>query len=698
MRTGYTAIFLFAAASLPLWAQTAPANNPPQQKTAAPIEAPRKVDKAAAYYHYSLAHMYEELAATYQQSEFANRAVEEYKLAIENDPASGYLDASLAELYAKTGRIRDAVLEAQDILQRDPNNVEAHKLLGRIYMRSLGDTQGGTQSSAILHKAIEQYQAIVKLQPQDVEDRLYLGRLYRLNNETAKAEAEFRSAVAQDPDSEEAVTALALLYNEQGNSKSALEVLNSIPEGSRGSKVYEVLGYTYEQQKDYKKAIDAYQKSLDLDKDNLDSTRGLAQNLLNDNQADKALEQYRIIVDADPNDAQSYLRISEILRRQGKFDQALEALKKAQAAVPDWLEVPYDMALVYEAQGRYDDALQILQDLVKKTAKADNNYSSSERNNRSIFLAQLGNVYRDTNQPALALAAYRQMLPLGEDAASRGYQKLIETYRDQKQWSDATATAKEAVAKLPKDRTLKLVLAGQLADDGHPDEGIAMARGLLKGTPDDREVYIALAQVESRLKRWSDAEQSIAKANSFATKQEEKDFDSFLLGSLYERQKKYEEAEGLFKKVVSSDPTNADALNYLGYMLADRGVRVEEGLGYLKRAVQLDPQNGAYLDSLGWAYFKLGNYDLAEANLRRAAERTINDPTILDHLGELYEKTGRLKLAAAQWERAVAEWNKTVPSEVDTDNLAKVQKKLESAKVKLARQQGDRKAEAMKPQ
>ena len=81
--------------------------------------------------------MYEEMVAMYGRSEYANKAIEEFRLAIENDPSSEYLNAGLAELYAKTGRIRDAVLEAQEITKRDPNNLEARKLLGRIYLRSL---------------------------------------------------------------------------------------------------------------------------------------------------------------------------------------------------------------------------------------------------------------------------------------------------------------------------------------------------------------------------------------------------------------------------------------------------------------------------------------------------------------------------------------------------------------------------------
>src|SRR5215813_10626204 len=130
-------------------------------------QAPKKVDRAAAYYHYSLAHIYEELVSMYGRSEFASKAIEEYRLAIQNDPESEYLNAGLAELYAKTGRIRDAVLEAQDIIKRDPNNLEAHKLLGRIYLRLLGDMQPGAQWREILNLAAEQYEALAKVEPKN---------------------------------------------------------------------------------------------------------------------------------------------------------------------------------------------------------------------------------------------------------------------------------------------------------------------------------------------------------------------------------------------------------------------------------------------------------------------------------------------------------------------------------------------------
>ncbi|HTM88746.1 MAG TPA: tetratricopeptide repeat protein [Terriglobales bacterium] len=690
---GVSVVFLLAAAAA-AQQKSAPSSQTPAAKAAsestpsgAPANTtPSKPDRAAAYYHYSMAHIYEELVQSYGRSDLANKAIDEYRAAISDDPSSEYLNNGLAELYWKTGRIRDAVLEAQDLLKRDPNNLAAHKLLGRIYLRSLGDMQSGTQSQNVLKLAIEQYQEIVKLEPNNVEGHLLLGRLYRLDNDMVKAESEFKTAIKLQPDSEEALTTLAYLYNDEGDANRAIQTLSSIPESERSAKLYSALGYTYEEQKDFKNAITAYRKAVALDHDNLDAMRGLAQNLLNDGQLDAALSEYKTIADANPEDPQTYLNMSDIYRRTGQFNEALDSLQKASSMVQDSVEVPYRTAVIYEIQGRYDDAAQVLQDLLKKTEKPDGNYSSGERNNRAIFVERLGSVYRDQNNVPLAIETFRKMLPLGDDNAKRAYQEMIDTYRDAKQWQQATAVAKEASTRLPQDRDLRLVLDSQLADQGQPDQALADVRSMLKGTPADREIYIALAQMYSRLKRWPDAEQAIEKATQLSKKADDKEYALFLHGSIYERQKKYDQAEQLFRQVLAIDSQNAMTLNYLGYMMADHGSHVEEALGYIKRAVQLDPANGAYLDSLGWAYFKMGNYDMAEEQLRKASQHMASDPTVQEHLGDLYQKTGHLKQAAAHWERALEEWAKTVPAEVDQDSVAKTQKKLDAAKVKLARE------------
>ncbi|HTS06058.1 MAG TPA: tetratricopeptide repeat protein [Candidatus Eisenbacteria bacterium] len=686
-------LLMIGAVSVAVVAQTsqATAAQDAKQPDNSSQSTPRKVDKAAAYYHYTLAHMYEEMVTAYGRSDLAVKATEEYRLAIEADPSSEFLTSALAELYVKTGRIADAVKEAQDIIKRDPKNLEAHRLLGRIYLRSLGDMPGGNGSDNILKLAIEQYEQITKLDPQSVDDHLLLGRLYRLANELGKAEAELKTAIKIDPNSEEAVTTLAMLYTDEGDTSHALKVLSSIPDSARSAKLYSALGAAYEQRKDYKSAIDAYKHAIVLDRDNLDAIRGLAENELNDGQLDAALEQYKVIADSNPEDAQTYVRMAEIYRRQGKYDLALENLKRADSLVPDTMDVPYSIAAVYQAQGRYDDAARILQDLLKKTEKSDAATSQADRNNRAIFIERLGMIYREQENYTAAIDTFRKMLTLGDDNARSGYQEIIDTYREQKDWAQATATAKEASQKMPDDRDLRMVLDAQLADMGDFDKAVADVRSMLKGTAEDRDVYVRLGIIYTRAKRWKDAEDALAKAEQLSTKNDDKAYVNFLRGDLYQRQKLYDQAETEFRKVLATtpptDPQAAATLNYLGYMNADRGVKLEESLSYIKQAVTLEPSNGAYLDSLGWAYFKLGKYDLAEENLNKAAVHMSSDPTVQEHLGDLYQKTGRLKLAATHWDRAVQEWNKTVPAEQDQDAYAKVQQKLDAAKVKLAKEE-----------
>ncbi len=236
-----------------------------------------------------------------------------------------------------------------------------------------------------------------------------------------------------------------------------------------------------------------------------------------------------------------------------------------------------------------------------------------------------------------------------------------------------------------------MVYAGQLADQGKSDEALQQVKSLLKGAPEDREVYVTLAQMYTRLKRWPEAHAALDSAAKLSTKDDDKEYVEFLRGSTLERQKKYDEAEQVFRKVLATDPDSAAVLNYLGYMLADRGVKLDEALIMIKKAVELEPANGAYLDSLGWTYFKLGKYEQAEDNLTKASQHMGADPTVQAHLGDLYQKTGRLKLAVVHWDRAIQEWNKTVSAEVDSDEFAKVQKDLESAKVRLAKEDSENK-------
>jgi tetratricopeptide (TPR) repeat protein len=681
-----------AAILTPAFAQQTPA---PQSEPAKPAggaanattPATQKPDRAAAYYHFGLAHMYEDMATNYGRPEYATRAIEEYKLALDADPSSKYLNSGLAELYLRTGRVRDAVLAAQEILKTEPDNLDAHKLLGRVYLQSLGNVQNGGPSEKVLQLAIAEYTKIVQLQSNDIESRLLLGQLYTLAHDTPHAEEQFKAAQRIDPNSEDVVLNLARLYSDSGDMTHAIAVLSAVPADDRTAKVDYALGMSYDQLKDNKNAIDAYGKAFDMEPDNLDAERGLAQALLNDNQLPTALKHFEAISAADPQDAQTYLRIAEIQRRQGHYELALSTLKKAKALASDSLEAGFNEALIEDSLGHYDEAAAALQALVKETTHPDGQYSDAEKNNRSIFLDRLANIYREQDKTEQAVQTYQLMVAMGGEYAERGYQGQLDAYRDGKQYDKATQVAQQAASAMPKDKSVQLMLAGQLADSGKAEEGIKLAKAQLRGDSSDREVNLVLAQIYTRLRRWKEASEQIDAAEVLSTKQDDKVYIYFLRGALDERQKHYDSSEEQFRKILALDPNNAMTLNYLGYMLADRGVKLDDALTMVQKAVQQDPQNGAYLDSLGWVYFKMGQYALAEANLRKASERIARDPQVHDHLGELYEKTGRLKMAASQWQESLQEYARSAPADAEPGDVSKVQKKLDSARVKLAKEE-----------
>jgi len=124
------------------------------------------------------------------------------------------------------------------------------------------------------------------------------------------------------------------------------------------------------------------------------------------------------------------------------------------------------------------------------------------------------------------------------------------------------------------------------------------------------------------------------------------------LGWAYEKKGEFAKSVETLESLLKIAPDNANGLNTLGYMLADRGERLEYAKGLIERAVELEPNNAAFLDSYGWVYFRLEEFDKALVYLKRAAELD-NDPVILDHLGDAYEATGDLEKARRWWQEAL---------------------------------------------
>ncbi len=660
--------------------------------SAPPATAPTPADRAVAYCHMALASTYEDEALETDRPEYVTRAIDEYKTALNADPSSPQLNDGLADLYLRTGRIHDAEITARALLKNSPTDVEAHKLLGKIYLRRLSDASNSVSSTSpsgnTLDQAIAEYEKIVALEPRSVEDRMVLGQLYTVKHDSKKAEEEFKTAQAIEPDSEEVVLNLARLYAESSDLQHAAKVIEDVPEDDRTPKMELALGAAYDQLKRPKDAIAAYKRANEMEPGDPRTLDALAEALLNDNQFDEALKQFKTLADADPENAETYVHIARSSAgRESTRTPLPPSTRRSKRIQTHWKPASTrDCCLTCWAAWTRPRRLTRTSS-TPTLYHANGAYTSEEKNNRGIFLERLGSVYHEQNKADKAIATYQKMIDLGGDSALRGYQGQVDTYRDAKQFDKAIEVSRKAVASDPKNRDLKLMLAGELADQGNADEGLALAKGLLDNSDNDRTVWLALGQMNIRLRRWKDAEDAFDKAAALTTKKEDKTYLVFLKGELAERQKHFEPAEQFFRQVLELDPANAMTLNYLGYMLADKGVRLPEALKMIRKAVELEPMNGAYLDSLGWVYFKMGEYELAEDNLRQAVERDQTDPTVHDHLGDLYEKTGRIRLAAAQWELSLAEYAKSAPADVEPGDVAKVQKKLESARVRLAKQE-----------
>jgi tetratricopeptide (TPR) repeat protein len=124
-------------------------------------------------------------------------------------------------------------------------------------------------------------------------------------------------------------------------------------------------------------------------------------------------------------------------------------------------------------------------------------------------------------------------------------------------------------------------------------------------------------------------------------------------GLLAERMGRVDLLERDLSTIIESDPEHADALNALGYTLADRTDRYDEASEYIQRALALKPDNAAVIDSMGWLQYRLGNYAEAERFLRRALE-TFHDSEIAAHLGEVLLALGKREEARQLLEDALS--------------------------------------------
>ena len=652
------------------------------QQAAAPTPTPAQPDKATAYYEYSLGHLYAELAAAYgNRGEYFSKAADAYRAALKADPSATFIAEELSDLYIQSGRLREAVLDAEDALKQNPNDLNSRRLLARIYTHLIGDQN----DSDMVKKAIEQYQKITEADPKDVDSWIMLGRLQKAIMNSTEAMAAYKKALELDADNEDAMTGLSTVYADLGDNKAAAEMLRKVAEKDPNPRSLTSLAGVYEQLKDYSLAAEMLRRALDQQPGNSELKAALAEDLLFSDQLDDALKLYQEMAAEDPKDIKSELRISQIYRQKHDFVKARAAADKAKEIDPTDLEVQYNDVYLLESEGKVPDAIKTLKGILDATVKKS--YSASEKASRANLLGTLGELERTVEQYSAAVDAFHQWADLDPDTAARAEAEIVETYRESKDYPKAEAEADAAVKKYPKDRTVSDERATVLSDLGKTEAAVAEARRLSEGKS-DREVDLTLADIYEKGKNFTEMAKALDAAESVSQTSQEKQDVEFRRGAMFERMKNYPQAEAEFQKVLQMNPNNDAALNYLGYMLADRNVRLDEARDLISKAVAREPTSGAYLDSLGWVYFRLNNLPEAEDKLREALRYMSRDPTVHDHLAEVYFKEGKIRDAIAQWQSSLREYQAGPPSDMDHSEFSKVQKKLEDAKVRLARETG----------
>jgi tetratricopeptide (TPR) repeat protein len=658
------------------FAQTAPT---PNQSSASSADK----NRSTAYYDFAMGRLYALMAQAEGNQEQAEKAIQYFKDALKADPNAGDTYEELTDLYLALKRPADAIAVAQDALKQNPDLVAAHRMLGRVYFSEINKGNQGQIDERALRMAMSEFQKVTEKDPKDIDSWVTLGRLYQGTNDSSDAEKAYNTALTLDPDNEEALTGLALVYGNNGDTGKAIEKLKAATEKNPNPRSLMILAEAYRNQQDYKDAAEAEKKALEMQPENERLAGALANDLYRAGQYEDALAIYSELAAHNPKETAYLLQMAEIYGSKHDFAKAHDAVDKAKKIDlgdedPRKLEIE-----LFERENKHDDAIVALKSFLDDTAKKV--YSKEEQQKRAGYYEELGKFNVEAKHYPEAIEAYKQMSVL-KDSGPIIEAHIIEVYRTgSKDLPAALREADAAVKKFPDEPEVVSEHAFVLGDMGKTDEAAKELRGLLNGAK-DRETLLALAQVYEQGKRFDDAGKAVDDAEKLSTSDEEKAYIHFMRGALLERQKKYDASEESFRKALAITPDDPQTLNYLGYMLADRNVRLDEAYKMIQRAVDLVPDSGAYLDSLGWVYYRQGKLSDAERTLVRAVDLTGQDPTVHDHLGDVYMKLGKTQEAIAQWNASMKGFKEQSASETDPDEVSSVTSKLDAARVKLAQE------------
>jgi tetratricopeptide (TPR) repeat protein len=653
-------------------AAAGPAQGGRQNRGAAPAaSAPSGV--AEAYDQYML-------GLRLERDDNVDGAIAAYKRAMTLDPSAAEIPAELAGLYMRQNKVTEAMTTAEQALKLAPGNPEAHRVLGTIYA-ALAESDNkpdgassATQAGENATKAIQHLEQALRGVVGEPDPNLLanLARLYVHTAAYEKAIPLLRDLVDRERGWQDGIGLLADAYAGAGKNAEAIAWLEeAAPDDPR---LYATLGDFYDRERRWKDAAGAYALAVVETPRNVGLKMSYASALLNAggrDGVDKARDVLNEVMAARPTGAteQRALYLLSQAERRGGDQVRAEATARRLIALNKGPWGYFALAESLQDQQRYQAVVDVL-----LPAVSDMRGRQGGETGLSLLLPHVGFAYEQLGQYDAAIAAFDEAHRLAPaDPLVMGY--LIQANVSAKKYTAAIELARTARTDHPDDLRLARLHAQALRQSGQSDRAVAILQEVLDKQTDRPLAYVALAQEYVDANRGPEAVRLLEQARAKFPSETSIGFE---LGAVFDKQKRFADAEAAFRQVLDREPDNAPALNYLGYMLADRGERLDESVAFLKKALEIDPDNGSYLDSLGWAYYKGNKLDLASDNLKRAAEQLKTNSVIQDHYGELLFKMGRYDDAIAAWTRALA-------GDGDSIDRAEIDKKIRAAHQKLGK-------------
>jgi tetratricopeptide (TPR) repeat protein len=424
-----------------------------------------------------------------------------------------------------------------------------------------------------------------------------------------------------------------------------------------------LLGRKLEGEGDIEGAVAAHRRAADLDPESAEIRAELSALYARQDRGREALQwaEAALAIDAGSEEAHRVLGLihaalsdrPQMARQMGLPEDTAEAfaalasrhLEQAGSDTRVDASLHFALGRAYMAQRAYEKAIPVLRTVLQEEPGASE---------AALLLAEALNGIGSLVEARRTL----EMVLADEPGSLRARLQLAEIDEREERWAAAAeqyARALEASpgsAQITRRRAIALLRAG---DAGTARDLLEPVVARYRADPQrarSLELFLTpLGFAYQDLKQYDRAIQVFEEIRALGP-----DDDAILLplAAAYERAGRYADAERTFRDLLAKDPLNAPALNYLGYMLAERGRSLEEAVELIQRALAGEPGNASYLDSLGWAYFKLGRLDLAEPPLQQAAKALVTTSLVQDHLGDLLFKLKRLDQAVAAWERALA--------------------------------------------